>query len=694
MKPVRIIFTYLLTLCLTLGALIGAVVPVSAAEQSDFDEIYAKLAESLSISSEVYQNYASIYDQSLPTVYEKKASSSYLALGGDTTAGFGSNGYNNNNLGNCYANKFADHFSFATYVNKAKSGLGTDEAVNYVNGVGDRKKTVPSAIKKADFITFQIDSSSLISSSIGNIDSNLVWTEYIENPDFEILMQDFRQQIVDTYSAEYGKDAERFAKVWEYMLYECVVYSFETINAVEAMQKLNPNATVLVLGLYNPLRGLNFTAKGKTIAIGDMIEQMIDFSNVFLLDKTRQMNKVAFLDISGASTPGFDNIILESEDSAALTLQFIEIQKDLVKQYADQSGHNYIYELLCDSFREPCKHPDTTLINQSASSCSTEGYTGDTACSMCKEILNKGIAISKTDHQYTEWIQTKKPSCFIEGEDARNCIVCNHKETRVVKVSEHVLDTGTVTKAPDDKNEGLITYVCINSGCTYSKIEILPALGHNLDKGTVTKQPKCEVEGEKTYDCTDPGCNYTIVEKIPALEHKLDSGFLTQEASCELKGLKTYKCINPDCTYSETEEISALEHKLDEGSVTEKPGCESQGKKTYKCSNRYCTYTVIEVIPAVGHSFGEYISNMDATCQYGETKTAICSICNAKDTVSNASSQTDHIYENGVCIFCKTEQPSDSHNGCGSTVGFNLIATIAIIAITNLITLKKKNSSN
>ena len=47
------------------------------------------------------------------------------------------------------------------------------------------------------------------------------------------------------------------------------------------------------------------------------------------------------------------------------------------------------------------------------------------------------------------------------------------------------------------------------------------------------------------------------------------------------------------------------------------------------------------------HSFGEYVSDGNATCTADGTKTAICSVCGVRDTVTDVGSREGHAMGNG-----------------------------------------------
>jgi hypothetical protein len=134
-------------------------------------------------------------------------------------------------------------------------------------------------ISKADLITVQLDAAAIVAASVNDLmdELDIPWKNYISYTSFSRDIENFLNQVVSEYTAEYGKStAESIALVLEYMLYECVVYSHETIKSVQKLRSVNGNAVILVVGLYHPLEGLSFTAGGKVIKIGEMVQEMID----------------------------------------------------------------------------------------------------------------------------------------------------------------------------------------------------------------------------------------------------------------------------------------------------------------------------------------------------------------------------------------------------------------------------------
>lgn len=256
----------------------------------------------------------------------------------------------------------------------------------------------------------------------------------------------------------------------------------------------------------------------------------------------------------------------------------------------------------------------------------------------------------------------------------------------------HAWDTGIVTKEPTCTENGIKTYTCSVSNCTYdsaTKTEVIPALGHSWNEGIVTKKPTCTENGTKTYTCTRENCTSSNAEDIPALDHIWDEGSVTTPATCTVTGVKTYTCIRDDCEDTKTEGIPALGHTpevipakaatctekgLTEGSkcsvcqeilvaqeytdhlghnwesVTIQATCTTPGRIDKSCTR--CDATDSEVIIAKGHNFtGDYFSDSNGHWQK-------CSACGV------SSDSIPHEFNDNGCESLST------CNTCGYEVVF------------------------
>ncbi len=97
------------------------------------------------------------------------------------------------------------------------------------------------------------------------------------------------------------------------------------------------------------------------------------------------------------------------------------------------------------------------------------------------------------------------------------------------------------------------------------------------------------------------------------------------------------------------------------------PSCTASGGTILSCTD--CGYSYVAVPEAaLGHSFGEYISDGNFTCTADGTKSAICSVCGYKDTVTDVGSAPGHAYSAVITEPNCTEGGYTTHTcHCGDT---------------------------
>ena len=207
---------------------------------------------------------------------------------------------------------------------------------------------------------------------------------------------------------------------------------------------------------------------------------------------------------------------------------------------------------------KPCAHEVTEIRNAKAATCTEDGYTGDTVCSVCSTVIKKGEVIPATGH--TEVIDAAKaPTCTETGlTDGISCSVCG----TVIKAQEEIPAKGhteviDAAKAP----------TCMETGLTEGKHcsvcneilvaqEVIPATGHKAEK-VPGKAATCTeaglTDGEKCSVC---GEELKAQEPIKALGHSWDEGKVTTAPTYEKTGVKTYTC--GICKATKTESIPQL----------------------------------------------------------------------------------------------------------------------------------------
>ena len=83
--------------------------------------------------------------------------------------------------------------------------------------------------------------------------------------------------------------------------------------------------------------------------------------------------------------------------------------------------------------RSSCEHNgDKITRNKKDASCTENGFTGDTYCSICSELLSSGTVIPAPGHQWDDGKVTKEPTLNSEGVRTFTCTVCKESKTGTI----------------------------------------------------------------------------------------------------------------------------------------------------------------------------------------------------------------------------------------------------------------------
>lgn len=183
-----------------------------------------------------------------------------------------------------------------------------------------------------------------------------------------------------------------------------------------------------------------------------------------------------------------------------------------------------------ESYTETIKatgHQHTKLINKKDATCEEKGYSGDTYCEDCKQIIKTGKAINPTGHDWDKGTVKKAATCESDGIKEYTCKTCKKTKEETIAPTGHTKTEIRNKKQATCKEEGYTgdTY-CVTCGKKLASGETIAKTDHDW---TITEtEATCEHDGMKTYTCDI--CGTTKSEPIKASGHKFGAWATTKEA--------------------------------------------------------------------------------------------------------------------------------------------------------------------
>lgn len=229
----------------------------------------------------------------------------------------------------------------------------------------------------------------------------------------------------------------------------------------------------------------------------------------------------------------------------------------------------------------------TEIVGAKESTCTTAGYSGDEVCKHCHAVIKIGHKLALAQHQWGEWKTTTPASCTHEGEETRQCSVCQETETRKLKKTGHDWSEWKTTTKPSCTHEGEETRQCKN--CQGTESRTLAKTAHNTEI-VGAKAPSCTTEGY-TGDEVCKDCNVKVKEghTLAKTAHNWGEWKTTTPASCTTEGKEVRQC--KVCQKTESRTLAKTAHQWSSWKTTTNPSYDSEGEQTRQCSQCHQTET-------------------------------------------------------------------------------------------------------
>ncbi len=243
-----------------------------------------------------------------------------------------------------------------------------------------------------------------------------------------------------------------------------------------------------------------------------------------------------------------------SKRICALLLAIVMCIGCVVPVFAETSNVHTHAEAVCPG--ENAEHTMTNCTNvfvrTAPAECGKIGYDLYECTTCHTPIATNWTNVDSEGHTWGEYVQTKAPTCFEEGEKVRNCTKCGAKD-----------DPASVAKREHDITIDKVgNYVCKDGipawkeWCTYEdcdyEVEHVAEPGHDCEREIVEilKAPTCYETGLAKVACKHPHCSYAKADVVVLTTtannavgpHSWVFASITKEATCGTAASGTVKC--------------------------------------------------------------------------------------------------------------------------------------------------------
>ena len=149
--------------------------------------------------------------------------------------------------------------------------------------------------------------------------------------------------------------------------------------------------------------------------------------------------------------------------------------------------------------------------------CTTDGKTEGSHCSVCGAVIKAQDTIKATGHKFGNWTTIKPATCTESGTQIRKCENCGATESKSLSAKGHteVVDKAIpATCTTDGKTEGSHCSVC---GAVIKAQDTIKATGHKFGNWTTIKPATCTESGTQIRKCEN--CGATESKSLSAKGH-------------------------------------------------------------------------------------------------------------------------------------------------------------------------------
>lgn len=120
--------------------------------------------------------------------------------------------------------------------------------------------------------------------------------------------------------------------------YNALTYAYTMPEYVNAIREINPDAKIIIVGMYNPFKGRSLEFEGKSLPIGDLLDEVVGLATVHAKAYSSLTENVIFVE-----APDVENV---NKGPSMSVIEFVGAISAKHGLYPNQAGHTYIKDQL------------------------------------------------------------------------------------------------------------------------------------------------------------------------------------------------------------------------------------------------------------------------------------------------------------------------------------------------------------
>lgn len=263
------------------------------------------------------------------------------------------------------------------FVNAAKTG----------NTVISVRENLPAEIATADLITLGFSNVNFLANAIINVGTERDWAKLVGEENVPYVMELLAE--VEAKVAEAGLSGDMAATVnsiIEGFAYCNVEYAVELPKLISNIKAVNPDAVIVIVGMYNPLKDATLVVEGATIEISEYIDYLVEgtaihglvyslisgdsiYVNVGDVATLNTKTELGMADLLSLVATGFAPLnpsavgddYIAAEIADALNITYVKSEVEVL--LGDVNGDGVVDAKDVTRLRKYMADPDTTEIN-------------------------------------------------------------------------------------------------------------------------------------------------------------------------------------------------------------------------------------------------------------------------------------------------------------------------------------------